>query len=144
MENQRLSKEDQMIDLMQKQLLHLRILSGVMAGILLLTLIMGGVLVSRINKAVKAVEETVTIVNEEVLPVVSDFDMEAFNEGVSTFNASVQKLDIAALNKAVTDLSDAVDDFDIAGLNKAIDNLNKAVQPLVALSGFLSGGNSDN
>lgn len=137
MEKNALSEDDQIIGLMKKQLKALRLLYSFMGAILVVLIITAAVAVPRVlntlhevDTALIEVDNTLYKVNNEVIPLLSELDMEQVNKTVGVIEDAVAEFDVESLNGAVTELTKAVEAFDIDGLNEAIDSLNTTIQPL--------------
>ena len=130
-------RDDVIVDLLKKQLLAQRIIMGVMGAMLAAFLIFGLILVPKMIKTVQSVDatlqivdETILRVNDEVIPLITELDMENVNKAVATMEQAVSELDVEGMNEAIADLKTAIESFDIEGLNNAIDSLNTTIQPL--------------
>lgn len=137
MEKSALPAEEEMIDLMKKQLKGIRLLYSIMGAILVVLIITAAIAVPRIlstlnevDTALIEVDNTLYKVNNEVIPLLSELDMEQVNNTIGVVEEAVEEFDVESLNSAVTELTKAVETFDISALNEAIDSLNTTIQPL--------------
>ena len=140
---------DQIIELLQKQLLSQRIIMGVMAAMLVAFLLFGALLVPKliktmqsVDEALVTVDETLVRVNDEVIPLITELDMENVNKAVTTMEQAVSEFDVDGMNLAISDLKDAIEAFDIDGLNQAIESLNTTIKPLKSFVELFGGKNS--
>ena len=131
------AKDDLIIGLLKKQLVAQRIIMGVMAAMLVAFIVFGMILVPKLITTIESVDETLAMVddtivrvNEEVIPLITELDMDNVNKAVATMEQAVREFDVEGLNEAVEQLKTAVEKFDIEALNTAIDSLNTTIKPL--------------
>ncbi len=137
---------NEVVELLKKQLLSQRIIMGVLGALLAAFLIFGAILVpklivtnQKINESLAAVDETIERVNAEVIPLITELDMDNVNKAVSTMEKAVSEFDVAGMNAAINDLKGAIEAFDINGLNEAIESLNTTIKPLKNIVEFFGG-----
>ena len=142
------NSQDLMVSLLQKQLKIQKRIMGVLAALLVVFVIFGAVLIPTTVRTIRSVDATLQIVDEtilkvngEVIPLITELDMDNVNKAVVTMEKAVRELDVESLNGAIEELQKAVEKFDIESLNEAIDNLNTTIQPLKSFVELFGGRN---
>lgn len=131
-------KTDELLRIMKKQLLASRINACMLAGILIAALVFGIIIAPGMIKTITLANKSLTMVNEQVIPMIESVNIDNLNGAVSELKTAVADLDVDSMNGAVTELQNAIKKIDIKDLNEAIAALNATLQPLAHFFGGTS------